>query len=449
MTPANGGEFSPRYAWYVVAVLTLASVSANIDRQILSLLVPAIERDLKISDTQMSYLIGFAFSIFYTVLGLPIARLADRSNRRNIMAAGVGLWSIFTAACAAAGTYVRLLLLRVGVGVGEATLLAPSVSLIADYFPRESRGRAMSVFSSAIFFGSGLAYFLGGWVVGLTEQQGMWTVPLFGTIRPWQSVFLIVGLPGLVVMLLFFTIREPPREASGSQPGSVPLRAVWRYVRDNRRTFATQNLGFAISATVNYGIAAWLAAFFMRTYGWTATRAGLVQGSLTMTVGVAAPIIGGWLADGFVRRGMTDGPLRVGMIGAAGMLISATAYPLMPTAASAVAWLVAVNFFAALPWGAAATAAAEVVPSSIRAQGVAVYFFILGLVSSAFGPSLVAWCTDYVFHDRAMVRYSLALVNAVGMASALILLGAGLPAYRKTIASRDGWSSAAFTRGQS
>jgi MFS family permease len=341
------------------------------------------------------------------------------------------------------------LLLRVGVGVGEATLLAPSVSLIADYFPRESRGRAMSVFSSAIFFGSGLAYFLGGWVVGLTEQQGMWTVPLFGTIRPWQSVFLIVGLPGLVVMLLFFTIREPPREASGSQPGSVPLRAVWRYVRDNRRTFATQNLGFAISATVNYGIAAWLAAFFMRTYGWTATRAGLVQGSLTMTVGVAAPIIGGWLADGFVRRGMTDGPLRVGMIGAAGMLISATAYPLMPTAASAVAWLVAVNFFAALPWGAAATAAAEVVPSSIRAQGVAVYFFILGLVSSAFGPSLVAWCTDYVFHDRAMVRYSLALVNAVGMASALILLGAGLPAYRKTIASRDGWSSAAFTRGQS
>jgi len=172
VTQANGEGFSlsSRYAWYVVAVLTLASVSANIDRQILSLLVPAIERDLKISDTQMSYLIGLAFSIFYTVLGLPIARLADRSNRRNIMATGVGLWSLFTTACATATTYARLLLLRIGVGVGEATLLAPSVSLIADYFPRETRGRAMSVFSSAIFFGSGLAYVLGGWVVGFAER---------------------------------------------------------------------------------------------------------------------------------------------------------------------------------------------------------------------------------------------------------------------------------------
>jgi MFS family permease len=441
VTPATGEGFSPRYAWYVVAVLTLASISGNIDRMILSLLVPAIERDLNISDTQMSYLIGLAFSVFYTVLGLPIARLADRANRRNIMAAGVGLWSLFTTACATATTYGRLLLLRIGVGVGEATLLAPSVSLIADYFPRETRGRAMSVFSSAIFFGSGLAYLLGGWVVGFAEQQGTRTVPVLGAIRAWQSVFLFVGLPGLAVMLLFFTIREPRRESSGAGQTSVPLRAVWQYVRDNRRTFVTQNLGFAISATVNYAIAAWLATFLIRSYGWTPTRAGLVQGSLTMTVGVAAAIIGGWLADRLVKRGMSDGPLRVGMIGAAGMLISATAYPLMPTAALAVTWLVAVNFFAALPWGAAATAAAEIVPGPIRAQGVALYFFVVGLVSSALGPSLVAWCTDFVFHDRAMVRYSLALVNFVGMASALILLGLGLPAYRKTLAVRDSWSS--------
>jgi MFS family permease len=437
---------SRRYAWYVVGILTLASISANVDRQILSLLVVPIERDLGISDTQMSYLIGFAFSVFYTVLGLPIARLADRTNRRNIMAAGVGLWSLFTAACATAQTYGRLLLLRIGVGVGEATLLAPSVSLIADYFPAESRSRAMSVFTSAVFFGSGLAYFIGGWIVGLSQEQGTWTVPLLGGIRPWQSVFLLVGLPGLAIMLLlFFTVREPRRAVSGERSNAVPLRAVWQYVRANRRTFATQNLGFAISATVNYAIAAWLATFLVRTYGWSASRAGLVQGSLTMTVGVAAPIVGGWLADRFVTRGFVDGPLRVGMIGAAGMLISATAYPLMPSAGLAVAWLVAVNFFAALPWGAASTAAAEMVPASIRAQGVALYFFVLSLISSALGPSLVAWCTDYVFHDPAMVRYSLVVVNIVGMASALILLGFALPAYRRTLAQRDTSFSAAPT----
>jgi MFS family permease len=428
---------SRRYAWYVVGVLTLASISANVDRQILSLLVVPIERDLGISDTQMSYLIGFAFSVFYTVLGLPIARLADRTNRRNIMAAGVGLWSLFTAACATAQTYGRLLLLRIGVGVGEATLLAPSVSLIADYFPPESRSRAMSVFTSAVFFGSGLAYFIGGWIVGLAQEQGTWAVPVLGAIRPWQSVFLLVGLPGLAIMLLFFTVREPRRAVSSDRSNAVPLRAVWQYVRANRRTFATQNFGFAISATVNYAIAAWLATFLVRTYGWTASRAGLVQGSLTMTVGVAAPIVGGWLADRLVRRGFVDGPLRVGMIGAAGMLISATAYALMPSAGLAVAWLVAVNFFAALPWGAASTAAAEMVPASIRAQGVALYFFVLSLVSSALGPSLVAWCTDYVFRDPALLRYSLALVNVVGMTSVLILLRLGLPAYRRTLALRD------------
>lgn len=443
MTAPASQRPSQRYAWYVVGVLTLASVSSNVDRQILSLLVPAIERDLRITDTQMSYLIGFAFSVFYTLLGLPIARLADRWNRRNIIAAGVGLWSLFTAASATAQTYGRLLLLRIGVGVGEATLLAPSVSLIADYFPREQRSRAMSVFSSAIFFGSGLAYFIGGWIVGLAAEQAEWTLPLVGTIRPWQSVFLLVGLPGLVVMLLFFTVREPRRETSSDRSTAVPLRAVWLYVRRNLRTFATQNFGFALSATVNYGIAAWTATFFVRTHGWTEARAGLVQGSLTMTIGVAAPIVGGWLADRFVRRGLLDGPLRVGMIGAAGMLVCATAYPLMPSAGLAVAGLVLVNFFAALPWGAAAAAAAEIVPGAIRAQGAAMYFFIISLVSSALGPSLVAWCTDYLFRDPASLRYSLALVNVIGMASALSLLASGLSAYRRTLAFRDSWSPSA------
>jgi MFS family permease len=129
------------------------------------------------------------------------------------------------------------------------------------------------------------------------------------------------------------------------------------------------------------------------------------------------------------------------MIGAAGMLVSATAYPLMPSARLAVAWLVAVNFFAALPWGAASAAAAEMVPTPIRAQGVALYFFVLSLVSTALGPSLVAWCTDFVFRDRALLRYSLALVNVIGMTSALVLLALALPAYRETLAKRDSWSS--------
>src|SRR5947209_497613 len=195
--PAVSAE--SRYAWYVVGVLTLANVSGFLDRQVLSLLVPAIERDLGISDTQMSYLIGLSFSVFYTVLGLPIAWWADRSNRRNIMAGGVALWSIMTMLSGMVATYPRLLLSRIGVGVGEATLNAPSVSLIADYFPRERVGLAMSVWSLGTFLGSGLAYFIGGWVVGLVTANGVVTLPVFGLLRPWQLVFVLVGAPGLVV----------------------------------------------------------------------------------------------------------------------------------------------------------------------------------------------------------------------------------------------------------
>src|SRR5436309_7835832 len=172
----------PRYAWYVVGVLTLANVSGFLDRQVLSLLVPAIERDLGISDTQMSYLIGLSFSVFYTVMGLPIAWWADRANRRNIMAAGVTLWSVMTTLSGIVATYPRLLLARIGVGVGEATLTAPSVSLIADYFPRHRVGLAMSVWSLGTFLGSGLAYFVGGWIVGLASSAGIVRLPIAGAL---------------------------------------------------------------------------------------------------------------------------------------------------------------------------------------------------------------------------------------------------------------------------
>jgi len=425
-----------RYAWYVVGVLTLANVSGFLDRQVLSLLVPAIERDLNISDTQMSYLIGLSFSVFYTVLGLPIAWWADRANRRNVMAAGVTLWSLMTMLCGLVATYPRLLLARIGVGVGEATLNAPSVSLIADYFPRERVGIARSVWSLGTFLGSGLAYFIGGSIVGLVTAVGTITLPIIGPLRPWQLVFVLVGAPGLVVALLMLTVRDPrrarPRERTASRIALFP------YVRANLRTFVTLGVGFALSAAVNFGIAAWLATFLVRTYGWTPARAGVVQGILTMTVGVGGTLAGGRVADVLVRRGRIDAPLRVGIIGALGMLVSASAYPLMPTPALAVAWLVVVNFFAAFPWGPAAASPAVIVPAPIRTQGVALYYFVLSLLSGALGPTAVAFCTDRIFHDPQALRYSLVIVNVVGMMLTIALLASGMSAYRETAQRVDG-----------
>ena len=429
------GAPTPRYAWYVVGVLTLANLAGWVDRLILSLLVVPIRRDLGISDTQMSLLMGLAFSVFYTVLGLPLGWLADRANRRTLMGWGVAVWSVMTSACGLAGSYGRLLLMRVGVGVGEATLNPAATSFLADYFPPERLGSAMSVYSMGTFIGSGLAYVIGGAVVGALSAQGQIHVPVIGAVRPWQTAFFVVGLPGLLIALLFLTVREPARKPGTHGAGMGELFA---YVRRNLRAFACNSVGFSLSAMVNFGIAAWLATFMIRRYGWTAARAGTVQGVLTMTVGVAGVLAGGALADRYARRGQTDGPLRVGVVGALGMLVAGTAYPFMPSPWLAVAWLVPVNFFAAFPWGAATAAAAEVVPASMRAQGAAVYFFVLSLVSSTLGPTLVAVITDYGFHADSAVGYSLAIANVLGMSAAIAVLLYGMPAYRRTIATRDG-----------
>jgi MFS family permease len=346
---------------------------------------------------------------------------------------GVAIWSVMTAASGLAGSFGRLLVTRIGVGVGEATLTPAATAFIPDYFPPERLGRAMSVFSLGVFLGSGLAYVIGGAIVGLLEARGGMRVPLVGTVHPWQLVFFAVGFPGLLVALLFLTVREPPRNP-GTRGASVA--ELFAYVRGNARTFVCASLGFSLSAMVNYGIAGWLATFLIRTYGWTATRAGAVQGGLTMTVGVVGVLAGGWVADWYVRRGQIDGPLRVGVIGAAGMLVSATAYPLMPSAGLCVAWLVVVNFFAAFPWGAIGASAAEIVPARMRAQGSALYFLVLSLVSSTLGPTLVAVITDYVFHADSAVGYSLAIANVLGMTAAIAVLLYGMPAYRRTIATR-------------
>jgi MFS family permease len=426
---------SERYAWYVVAILMLANVSFWIDRQILSLLVMPIQRDLGITRTQMSYLSAIPFAVFSTLLAVPIARLADSGRRRNVLAGGAALWSVMTALCGLAGTYPRLLLARIGTGVGESSLQPSAVSLISDYFRRERASTAMSVYSTAIFLGSGLAYFIGGAIVGLVSVQEQWRLPVIGAIHPWQTVFIAVGLPGILIALLMLTIREPIR--TSDRAPNVSVRELLTYVRSHARTFSCVALGFGLSATVNLGIAFWLATFLIERHGWTAARAGMVQGSLTMAVGTLGVVAGGWVADRFVRAGRVDGPLRVGIIGAAGMLVSATAYPFAQSASMAVTWLVVVNFFAAFPWGAASTAAAEAVPAHMRAQGTSLYFLIVNLLSIGLGPVAVAVVADRVFGNAAAIASSLAVVNVVGMTGAIIFLLMGMPAYRKTLASRE------------
>ena len=183
--PSDRDWPNPVYSWYVVGVLMLAYTNAYIDRQILSLLIEPIRADLEISDTQVSLLAGIAFTLFYTLLGVPIARLADQKNRKAIIAAGISVWSAMTAACWLAGNFWHLFLARIGVGVGEATLSPAAFSIIADYFPKHQLARAFSVYSMGVYFGAGLAMIIGGMVIRMVIDAGATTLPLIGEIKPW------------------------------------------------------------------------------------------------------------------------------------------------------------------------------------------------------------------------------------------------------------------------
>ncbi len=430
------GGLSLSQAWYAVFVLTVANISGAIDRQIFSSLGESVKRDLGLSDTQLSLLSGFGFAVFFSVFGVAIGRLVDRRKRNVIVAAGAALWSLMTAITGMTRTYGQLMLARVGVGVGEATLSPAAVSIIADAFPRRRLGAAMSVYMLGTFFGSGLSYALGAWIVAKSAATGVTTLPLIGDVRPWQTVFFIIGMPGLLVALLAMTMPEPQRTAGTRAAVEIPLAQVIAYLRRNARTMIALCAGFTCSASVNWGIGLWLQAFFVRTHGWTLAQAGALQGALTIGLGPVGTLLGGWLVDRYTQRGVVDAPLRVGMLGALGMLVFAGLYPVVPSPMVAAAMLVPVNIFAALPWGAANVAIAEAMPSRMRGQGGAIFQLIVGL-SGGIGPTAVALMTDRVFGSDAALRWSLSASAVIGMSLTLTLLGWGLPAYRRTVAARD------------
>src|SRR5215472_4951670 len=200
-----------RGAWYVVFALTAIYMLSYVDRVILSLLVAPMKRDLGISDTRVGLLQGLAFGLFYTLMGLPLGRIADTWNRRNLIAGGVVLWSFFTSLCSVARSFWSLFLTRMGVGVGEAALSPAAYSLISDYFPKERLGVAISVFYMGVFLGTSLSLLVTGSVMDALAHTPVVTVPLLGAMASWRITFLIAGLPGVLFAFLVYTIREPKR----------------------------------------------------------------------------------------------------------------------------------------------------------------------------------------------------------------------------------------------
>jgi MFS family permease len=446
--PKDTGLPSPGRAWYGLGMLTLVLLIATVDRSVPSLLIGPLKNDLKINDTQVTLLVNLAFVAAYAFLGLPISRLADVRSRRLIIGVGIAFWSIMTALCGMAGTFWQFFLARVGVGAGESTLAPATYSILTDSFAREKLPRAMAILSMGFTAGVALATVVGGAVVQALGGSTEFELPLIGTVRMWQMVFLVVGLPGLAAAGLMATVLEPRRRgfmsrhggAHGSRRRAVPIGAIAAFFHSERATYVPMFVAMGIKTMLLFGTGFWMNQFFVRTYHWTVPDAAYAQGLVTLVMSIPGLLAGGWLAEHYTKRGYDDANMRVLLIASILVVPTSVLFPLMPSATLALVLCGLNTFFGSLGIGPANAALQIVTPNEMRGQIRAAYQFVFNVVGYAAGGTIVAIFTDYVFRDDAALRYSLATAAAIVGPLAVGITWWGLQPYARSYARAREWS---------
>lgn len=416
------------YAWYVVFILLIAQMFSFLDRMIMGLLVGPIRESFEISDTQYSLLAGLAFSLFYAAMGLPLARIADLGNRRNLISAGIAVWSFMTALCGLAQGYWTLFAARVGVGVGEATLGPAAYSMITDYFPKSVLARALSVYMIGVTLGSGFAYMVGGAIVGYVSDMDEIILPLVGELEGWQLTFFIVGLPGLVVSaLVAMTVREPERKGATADKTTLPLSEVVDYVLQRRRAYGGHIFGISIFIMVVYALNLWGPTYFIRLFDYSPAEAGWVFGLIMIIAGSAGLLLAGTLADRLVAGGIQDGYIKVILFSMVAMTPCAIALGFIESDVLAIVFMSVAIFFSAFQGGITGGAIQLMTPNRMRGQVMALYLLVANLIGLGLGPTAIALGTDYVFGYDAAIGKSIALCAAVLCPLAALILWRSLP----------------------
>ena len=411
-TEAQG--FTPRYRTYVLIVLTAVYTVNYVDRQILSILLQPIKEELLLTDTQLGFISGIAFAIFYATLGIPIAMLADRWNRRNVITIALTLFSGFTAACAGATNFLQLAAMRIGVAVGEAGSSPPSHSMIADMYPPEKRGAALGVFSLGVNIGILIGFLIGGWV-------SQW----FG----WRAAFLVVGIPGILMALLVrFTVREPIRghsEAmvdSGNAPGVFEVFAfLW-----GQRSFRHIAFGSALAAFVGYGAVVWLPAFLARSFE---LHQGVIGTSLALIIGISGGLgtyMGGWLGDRFGKKDIRWNLWVIAIIWFSVAPFNVALY-LSGDPVWALGLFIIPAFAGAAYLAPILSMTQSLVTLRMRSVASAILLFILNIIGLGLGPQTVGFLSDALQPEFGVesLRYALLITSFVGLWGALhFVLGA-------------------------
>ena len=425
----------PGRAWLAVALLAMLYVVSFVDRLILALMIEPIKADLAVSDVQIGLLIGTSFAVFYTLASIPLARVADRGDRRVVIVAGATTWGATTAGCAFADSFAILLMCRIGVGLGEAALVPAALSLIADLFPRDRRALPTSIFVTIGACGAAGAMVVGGLVLHWAETADVSSFPIVAQMAPWRLTLVVVGLPAIGAALAILALVDEPARTEPPSPERTSLRALTRHVADNRRTYAGFFAAATITSVLNYSLFAWFPAHLIRSFDISPPSVGLLFGG----IGVAATLAGGiaipFLAGELTRRGYVDANMRVSMacVGLAAPLLGGALLStdldlaLLCLAPAILLQLgVAVLFVASSPL---------LSPGVHRAQMAALFFLFVNLVGFGAGPPLTALIGETIFTGPGAAARALAVVVAVFVPVQLAVLWWSLAAFARTYAA--------------
>jgi len=439
-TVSKSEQKSLAYAWGVAVCLSFGYALSFLDRELLSLVINPVKESFELTDFQVSLLLGPAFAIFYTIMGIPLGWAADRYNRTRLIAAGMSLWSIMTAFCGLSTNFVQLFIARIGVGVGEAALTPSAVSLLSDYFPKNKLPFAMSIYSIGLFVGAGMAGIGGGIVLAMLKDVTL-VLPLVGTLEYWQIGFLLAAAPGILLAVIIVSLREPKRkEMALDAMGNVQkasFSAAFSYMWQRKKMFLCLFIGGSMVAIIQYQ-ALWYPELFMRNWGWSTAQAGPATGLPTIFGGISGLLLGGYYMLHQSKIGNKDVALKLAFFSAIGIGIPAVIMPLLSNPALAIAGVTIVKFFVAMPLIAGTTAIRMAVPNQMRGQFTAMYFVAVGIIGATIGPVLPGYINTYIFGEAMdTLGYALSISAALTIPFSAILLWISWREYKKHVYKDD------------
>ncbi|RVQ68789.1 MFS transporter [Croceicoccus ponticola] len=429
VTPVAPVPSAKGYAWYVAFLLATAHLVSFIDRYLMSLVMEPLKADLGVSDTQLGLLQGTGFVILYTVVAVPLGRAADSFNRRNLIIAGILIWSVATALCGLASSFGGLFAARVAVGFGEAALVPAAMSLLAAYFPRRQLGRAVSLFTTGASLGKSAALIGGGALLALLTSMGGLSLGRYGTLAPWQGTFVLMAIPGIVLAALMLTAKEPARTVA-QHMGAVAKPGIgeaWRYVVRHRAAFLLHTGASALVVLTIQSIAAWATSFYVRFFALTPSQAGIAIGSVILIAAPLGHLSGGALTDWFQsRRSRSPAApvIVIGMAGAIPAVILFVASPSLPLSLFAYGLL---SFSVTLAAPASLAGIQMLAPDRLRGVVTSMFLAVTTLVGIGLGPMLVGLFSDLAGGPLQLGRALLSMIVVVAVIAIILALASRRP----------------------